>query len=419
MTTVLDADLPSDARPVATADVAVAGAGVVGLVLALGLARAGLTVVLLGTPPLARNGRTVALLDGSVRMLAALGVWPRLAGLTAPLATMRLVDDTPSLFRRPPIDFRAEEIGLSAFGHNVENADLVAALAAEADATPGLTRRDALLASWSARPDLATVRISEGDVIEAALLVAADGARSTARAAAGIAVREESYPQTALTTVLHHEIPHRNVSTEFHTREGPFTLVPLPGVDGAPDRSSLVWVMAPDEAERRLRLGREELNAEIERQSRSLLGRVEAQGAVGRFPIRRLVASRLAGERIVLAGEAAHALPPIGAQGLNLSLRDAAALVDVLAEARASGLDLGSPRVLDRYARARTGDVALRAAGVDLLNKALLSSWPPLDAVRGIGMAALSRLAPVRRALMRQGVMPRHAVPTLMREVAS
>lgn len=406
---------PSASARTASTDVVVAGAGVVGLALALALARSGIGVVLLGPPLLARNGRTVALLDGSVRMLEALGVWPRLRGLTAPLATMRLVDDTNSLFRQPPIDFRAEEIGLPAFGHNVENADLVAALVAEAERAPTLEHRDALLASWAAEPDRVTVRTADGEAIEAPLLVAADGAGSMARRSAGIAVREESYPQTALTTVLHHEAPHGNTSTEFHTRQGPFTLVPLPGSGAAPNRSSLVWVMAPGEAERRLRLDRRAFDREVERRSQPLLGRVESQGAVGRFPIRRLVADRLTGDRVALAGEAAHALPPIGAQGLNLSLRDAAGLVDVLADARAAGLDIGSPRALDRYERTRTGDIALRAAGVDVLNKALLSSWLPVDAVRGVGMAVLSRLPPMRRALMRQGLMPRHAVPRLMR----
>ncbi len=400
-------------------DVAVAGAGVVGLALALALARAGLGVRLLGPPPTARNGRTVALLDGSVRMLTALGVWARLAGRTAPLATMRLVDDTPSLFRQPPIDFQAREIGLPAFGHNVENADLVAALAAEADLVPHLTRGDALLTSFAAGRDHVLVRTVDGGSLEASLLVAADGARSTARAAAGIATREDDYPQVALTALLHHEVPHGDTSTEFHTREGPCTLVPLPGTDAAPNRSSLVWVMAPAEADRRLALEREMLDAEVERQSRSLLGRVQVAGTVGRFPIRRLVATRLTAPRLVLAGEAAHALPPIGAQGLNLSLRDAAALADVIGDAHRAGVDVGSPRVLDRYARARSGDIALRAAGVDALNRALLSPVLPIDALRGIGMAALSRVRPMRRALMRQGLMPRHDVPSLMRDAAS
>lgn len=401
--------------PVPHPDVVVAGAGVVGLALALALAQAGLSVVSLGPLPLARNGRTVALLDGSVRMLAALGVWPRLKGLTAPLATMRLVDDTPSLFRTAPLDFRASEIGLPAFGHNVENADLVAALAAEGECLPNLVHRDALLESCRAGPDRVAVSTSEGEAIEAPLLVAADGAQSAARAAAGIRARQETYPQVALTALLHHEAPHGNVSTEFHTRQGPFTLVPLPGTAEAPNRSSLVWVMAPGEAERRHGLDRMALDGEIERRSQFMLGRVAAQGAIGRFPIRRLVATRFTADRVVLAGEAAHALPPIGAQGLNLSLRDAATLVDILGEARTAGVDLGSPRVLERYERARAGDVALRSFGVGALNRALLSSWLPVDAVRGLGMVALARLAPMRRALMRGGLMPRHGVPRLMR----
>ena len=397
-------------------DIVVAGAGVVGLVLAIALAREGFSVACLGRSAAARNGRTVALLDGSVRLLRATGVWDALAGLTAPLSVMRIVDDTDSLFRGPPVDFIASEIGLDAFGHNVENADLVNALEAAAERTPGLHRLPALIERQQIEGQGMRVRLADGGAVTAPLLVAADGVRSPARHAAGIAARQSRYPQDALTAVLVHERPHRAVSTEFHTREGPFTLVPLPGSAEGPHRSSLVWVMTPARAECRLAMAPEILAREIARRARTLLGDLRVSGAVGHFPLGRMVAERLVAERLVLAGEAAHALPPIGAQGLNLSLRDAATLVEHLAAARRRGLDIGSAGVLAGYEAARRGDVALRALGVDMLNRSLLTHVLPVDAARGLGLAALAAFGPLRRALMREGLFPQRRVPALMRQ---
>ena len=403
----------SERRPVA--DIIVAGAGVVGLSLAIALARSGHAVTALGPLDIRRNGRTVALLDGSVRMLAALGVWPHVAGQAAPLAVMRIVDATGSLFASPPVAFRADEIGLAAFGYNVENAALLEALESIARMTPGLSRIEGHLVRSRVEAGLRIVETGSGAHHSARLLVAADGADSPARDDAGIGTDEHAYPQVALTMLLTHAASHHDASTEFHTREGPFTLVPLPPAPEAPHRSSLVWVMAPGQAERRSRLTPELMAGEVEVQSRRMLGTVRVEGRVGRFPIRRMLAKRLVGERIALVGEAAHALPPIGAQGLNLSLRDAASFVDILRRGPGRGQDPGSATTLGAYERSRSGDVALRATGVDALNRSLLSHLPPVDALRGTGLALLAAFPPARRALMRQGLMPRHAVPSLMR----
>jgi 2-octaprenyl-6-methoxyphenol hydroxylase len=399
----------------AHADILVAGAGVVGLAVAIALARAGFAVTSIGPAAAPRNGRTVALLEGSVRMLRALGVWQAASAAAAPLAVMRIVDDTGSLFRTPPVDFKASEIGLAAFGHNIENADLMRALADTALRTPGLTRTEHLLERHEVAGDRILGRTGDGVVHSGRLLVAADGPGSPTRKRAHIDVREEAYPQVAVTVILHHSEPHQDISTEFHTRQGPFTLVPLPPSEGAMHRSSLVWVMSPEEASRRLGLVPAQLAAEIEAQSRFLLGSLAIEGPVGHFPLRRMVAKRLVGDRLALAGEAAHALPPIGAQGLNLSLRDAAALVDHAVQAGASGGDPGSARLLAAYERSRMGDVALRSGAVGALNRALLSSLLPVDALRGAGLLALASLPAVRRAVMRQGLMPQHGVPSLMR----
>jgi 2-octaprenyl-6-methoxyphenol hydroxylase len=394
-------------RPaVPSGDVITVGAGAVGLALGIALAQAGLKVVLVGRIDARPAGRTVALLAGSVRFLARLGIWPQLQALSEPLKVMRLVDDTGSLFRGPPVTFEAEEIGRDCFGYNIENHRLVEVLAEAAGQVRGLTLLPGRVESFLFGTDVVTVHGPDGLAVEGSVLVAADGRRSSARAAAGLTAREARYPQEALTTTLHHDRPHRGISTEFQTREGPFTLVPLPGTPEAPHRSSLVWVMTPDEAERRAALSPPRLAREIERQSRMLLGRTTVAGAVGRFPIGRLKADRITGRRIALAGEAAHAMAPIGAQGLNLSLRDAAALAEILADAKRAGQDLGSAAVLGRYAAARQNDIAARSFGVDRLNRALLDDSFPTDLMRGIGLLALGSVGPLRRFAMRQGLMP-------------
>ena len=193
--------------PALRCDVAVVGAGIVGLALATALGRAGFSVASVGPVPPMQAGRTVALLDGSVRLLKALGVWPAVAASAAPLRAMRLVDDTPSLFKGPPVTFEARSVGLAAFGFNVGNDALVAALGEAAGSVPGLRRDEALADGYAIAGDCAEVRLADGSTLEARLVVAADGARSALREAAGIGSRQDHYPQVALTTVLAHSQP--------------------------------------------------------------------------------------------------------------------------------------------------------------------------------------------------------------------
>ncbi|HEX4768948.1 MAG TPA: FAD-dependent monooxygenase [Lichenihabitans sp.] len=405
-----DAIPPPDPIAEATAaglrtEVCVVGAGITGLVLGLALAQAGIDVVVAGPPAGPAPGRTVALLEGSIRLLDRLGLWPDLAGEAEPLRIMRIVDDTGSLFRIPPVSFRAEEIERPWFGCNIPNDVLLDRLAAAARLTPGLRLIDRRLALARPGDEPAAARFDDGRGIEVELLAACDGRGSPTRKAAGITTRSWQYPQDALTAILRHDGPHDGVSTEFHTRQGPFTLVPLPGRADAPHRSSLVWVMRPEEADRRAALDPAALATAIERQSRRLLGGVEVEGPVGRFPIGGLVADRMAGPRLALVGEAAHAFPPIGAQGLNLGLRDVAALSDLVVAAKGRRADLGGEALLGRYERSRRGDVALRTLGVDALNRSLLADHAPIDLVRGMGLLALGHIAPLRRAAMRGGLM--------------
>jgi len=391
-------------------DVAVVGGGPAGLTAAVALAGAGVSTALVGGRPARTDNRTTALLAGSVTALDAIGVWAGCRADAAALRVMRIVDDTDRLWRAPEVRFDAAEIGLEAFGWNVENRHLVAALQARAGKIPALVRIDDDAAAIAIGDDDVTVSLAGGGALTARLVVGADGRRSICRAAAGIETERRRYPQSALTFSLTHARPHRDISTEFHTPQGPFTLVPLPGL-----RSSLVCVVAPDEAGRIGALDAAALDDEIERRSHSILGKIRVEPGHGAFPLGVETARRFAARRIALIGEAGHVMPPIGAQGLNLGLRDAATISELVVAARRAGEDTGGTALTDEFDRLRRADVTSRALAVDLLNRSLLSDFLPVQGARGLGLWLLDRVGPLRRAMMREGVGPAARQPRLMR----
>jgi 2-octaprenyl-6-methoxyphenol hydroxylase len=232
-------------------------------------------------------------------------------------------------------------------------------------------------------------------------VVGADGRNSLVRRWAGIEKKDWAYPQTALTTIVGHARDHKDASTEFHTRAGPCTLVPLPG-----RRSSVVWMTEPEEGKRLVSLPDAELAAAIEKRCASYLGGMKIDGPRGLVPMGGLSVSAFSAENAALVGEAAHVFPPIGAQGLNLGLRDVEGLIDTLEMARDNGEPLGSAAALRRYDDNRRGDVAGRTKGVDILNRTLLADFLPADFARGLGLLALSTIGPLRRLVMRKGVGP-------------
>jgi 2-octaprenyl-6-methoxyphenol hydroxylase len=387
-------------------DVLVAGAGLAGLTAAFGLAQAGFDVVCCGAAERTGRGRTVALLDQSVGFLDSLGLWTGLRARAAPLRALRIIDNTGTLLPPRPVEFHAAEIGLDAFGWNIENDLMAEALGAAVAQNPSVERVAAGVAAYDFSTDAVRARLIDGRVILARLAIGADGRDSKARRAGGLEARVHRYPQSALTVHLTHRLPHDDFSTEFHTRGGPFTLVPLPAGSGAPNRSSLVWVMGQEEARHREALDDEALAREIELEAHSLLGAVRIEGTRGFFPMERQIVPRIVGRRLALVGDAAHVLPPIGAQGLNLGLRDVAAIIACAVEARAEGRDIGGADTLSAYQRARRADIALRTRAVDGLNQSLLTRFAPIDVARGAGLAALSTVGPLRRLMMRAGIGP-------------
>lgn len=317
---------------------------------------------------------------------------------------IRLIDDRGAILRAPETVFKAAELGLNEFGFNVPNAALVAALGRAASMQPGLTVVSGSVAQVETGDAGVTVRLTDGRSFSAGICVGADGRQSLARTAAGIATRSWDYPQAAVVAAFGHQRPHHGISSEFHRSNGPLTTVPMPG-----RRSSLVWVESREGAARLTGLRDDAFREELETRLAGLLGSLGEVGPRASFPLSGLAAETLGVGRIALVGEAAHVIPPIGAQGLNLGLRDAAVLAECVAEARGD-----EAAAVAKYARARAADVGSRIAAIDVLNRSLLSDFLPAHLLRGFGVYALGAIPALRRAVVQEGLRPSLASPKAM-----
>ncbi len=369
----------------------------------------GLKAAVIGPCADPADGRTAALFQSSVQFLKAVGAWHYLEAKAERLDAIRLVDATGGWLRAPEVTFRATEIGLEAFGYNVANAALTQALeqAAVGRLQRVVSKGVAHVVAADGRMELTTL---EGETFSAPLVAGADGRNSLIRRSAGISTEAWTYEQAAVVCSFAHSRPHRGVSTELHRRAGPLTVVPMPG-----NTSSLVWVETPIEAQRLASLDDAAFLIELGSHVSVLLGTLSQLSQRQTFPLSGQTATVLAKNRRALIGEAGHVMPPIGAQGLNLSFRDAATLAELAADAKSRGDDIGGAAVVAAYERQRRADVASRSWSIDLMNRSLLSEYAPVHLARGFGLAAIAAFAPLRRLLMREGVSPSFATPRLMR----
>ncbi len=393
----------------ADCDILISGGGIAGLTAAALFGSTGWRVVCVDPAPPVTDAnadgadmRTTALLQPSRPVLQAAGLWPRLEPHAAALRIMRIVDaggETPE--PRVVRDFTAADISDQPFGWNLPNWLLRREMVARLDELGNVDfRQGVATTSLFTREGEARVGLSDGTRIRARLVIAADGRNSPMRQAAGIGVKTRRFGQKALAFAVTHPIPHDNVSTEIHRSGGPFTLVPLPDRKGTPC-SAVVWMERGPTALRLQAMQVAEFEAAMTTRSCGLFGPLKLATRRSIWPMISQAVDRMSSQRLALMAEAAHVVPPIGAQGLNMSLADLRCLSD-LATARPEGL--GDAEMLTSYHDARIRDVHLRVAGIGLLNRASMLSARPLRDARAAGLNALYALPAVRHTLMRMGL---------------
>jgi 2-octaprenyl-6-methoxyphenol hydroxylase len=392
-----------------TTDILISGGGIAGLTAAAAFGAAGFRVICVDpTPPVTSDAdegadlRTTAFLQPSIPVLDAAGLWPRLEPHAAPLQVMRIVDaGGPSPEPRIVKDFDASDISEEPFGWNLPNWLLRREILTRLEELPNVSFRPGLAsATVLTREAEALVTLSDNARISALLLVAADGRASPVREALGIPVRTMRYGQKALAFAVNHPIPHNNVSTEIHRSGGPFTLVPLPDRNNLPC-SAVVWMERGPEALRLASLPVPDFEAAMSDRSCHLFGPLTLLTRRSVWPIISQIARSMSAERTALLAEAAHVVPPIGAQGLNMSLAD---LRELLALATEAPENLGDRHMLDTYHRRRHAEVLARVTGIDALNRASMIAAPTLRDARAKALDALYSVKPVRRTLMRAGL---------------
>lgn len=389
-----------------TTDMVISGGGVAGLTAAAAFGTAGFDVTIVDpTPPVTTSDvegsdlRTTAFLQPAQQFLEAAGLWTRLAPFAAPLQVMRIVDiGTDKHVTR---DFNAADISDQPFGWNLPNWLLRREMVARLTELPNVEFRAGVgFARMVARSHEALVTLSDNSQLSAKLVIGADGRGSAVRESAGIGVKTMRYGQKALTFAVTHDAPHDNVSTEIHRSGGPFTLVPLPDHEGKPC-SAVVWMEGGAEANRLHALPETAFEAAANDRSAYLYGPLKLASKRTLWPIISQIADHLTAPRTALVAEAAHVMPPIGAQGLNMSLRDLSCLLDLAA---AAPDQLGAPAMLDAYARKRHPDIKLRVTGIDALNRASIAGSPMMQSLRAKGIEALYGVTPVRQTLMQLGL---------------
>jgi len=396
------------------AELLIAGGGLNGLLLGIACAGAGLEVVLVDREDPAVmleqgfDGRSSAIAYGSQQVLSALGLWPAIAADAEPILEIRVADDNAPFF----LHYDHRELSTDApLGWIVENRVLRRALIEHARSLPSLVFLAPLevgvIETW---PALAEAALSDGRRMTVRLIAAADGAASPLRRSAGIRTVDWRYPQTAIVTTVRHDRPHAGIAVEHFLPAGPFAILPMTG-----SRSSIVWTERAELAAGLLALPDAAFAAELAARFGEFLGAVEPVGPRWRYPVGLMLAERYVARRLALVGEAAHLIHPIAGQGLNLGIRDVAALAEIVIDARRLGLDIGDDALLRRYQQWRRLDAVLLAGVTDGPNRLFSNSIAPLRLIRDLGLAAVDRLPPLKRFLMRDAMGITGDLPRLVR----
>jgi 2-octaprenyl-6-methoxyphenol hydroxylase len=396
--------------------IVIAGGALAGLALALAL-RQGLgaeVAVIVADPALAvrpsRDGRATAIVAACRRLFGALGVWGDIASTAQPITDMVVTDSRLEDATRPVfLTFAGHVEPGEPFAHMVENHYLIDALVARAEAH-GIDLRATAVTSYDANADGVDVQLADGSVINASLLVAADGARSKLRERAGIATHGWEYDQSGIVVTVGHERDHHGRAEEHFLPAGPFAILPLTG-----NRSSLVWTEKRAEAARITALGEAEFLAELEQRFGLHLGEIKVLDKPRSFPLGYFVARSFIAERLALVGDAAHVIHPIAGQGLNLGLKDVAALAEVVVDAARLGIDLGQSDVLESYQRWRRFDTMAMGVATNSLNLLFSNKSTLLRAVRDIGLGLVDRAPPLKEMFIRQAAGLSGEVPRLLK----
>ena len=397
-------------------DVIVVGGGLVGAAAARAFASAGLEAALVDRAPVetgaAFDGRTTAVSHASVQVLRGVGLWPAIAAHAEPMADIRITDGEAPVF----LHYDHREVGGEPFGYIVENRLIRAAAAALLEDTPNVSVLSPAVAERSERSGgFARLFLAGGDVLEAPLIVAADGRGSPLRREAGIGTVEWAYGQKALVLTVSHEQPHGNVAHERFLAGGPFAILPMTDGPDGEHRSSIVWSERSDLADALLGLDDARFLQELEWRFGDFLGDIRLVGPHWCCPVGLVLAERFFAERLALAGDAACGIHPIAGQGFNLGIRGVAALAESVVDAFRLGLDIGGPAVLADYHRRQRADSVLLAGVTDGLNRLFSNDIPPVRAARQLGLAAVGRMPGLKRALMRHAMGVAGAPPRLVR----
>ncbi len=395
----------------------IVGGGLVGLTLGITLASVGLPVVIIDrvnpqtttTPEF--DGRATAIANGSARVLKGIGLWEAINSYVCPINDIRVSDGDSMLF----LHYDHREIGNEPLGYVIENRDLRLALLERLYSLDNLTMLAPTdVSSITRNSSGVSTLTSDGITIRSRVLLACDGRNSVLREEAGIGVTRWSYKQTSIVCSVFHDLPHNNIAHERFLPGGPFAILPMKDLTNR-YRSAVVWTDSNKLMPGIISLDDESFVSELMIRFGDILGSLELAGPRWSHPLGLSHAKKYVDCRFALVGDAAHAIHPIAGQGLNMGIRDIAALAEVLIDARRLGLDIGSPNILDEYERWRIFDNLLLAFVTDAMNRLFSNKIPPIRAIRDVGLGAVNKIAPLRRDFMRHATGTMGDLPRLVR----